>query len=146
MVGCRDDWRTDMAYQPSIRPQQRSRPEPSQSIPLGAAPRLFDRDDADELPNPVPVTAASIARGAWHYLERCACCHGKSGKGDGPVSRSFPPAPDLAYATIKARSDGFIYATVTLGGRAMPPLGAGLSERDRWDLVNYVRVLQGAKP
>jgi mono/diheme cytochrome c family protein len=132
-----------MAYQPAIGPQQQPRPEPSRSIPLDAAPHLLDRDDAEDLPNPVPLTLASTARAEWHYQERCACCHGESGHGGGPVSRSFPQAPDLAYATIKARSDGYIYATITLGGRAMPPLGSGLSERDRWDLVNYVRVLQG---
>ena len=59
------------------------------------------------------------------------------------MSRFFPQAPDLAYATVKARSDGFIWGTITYGGKAMPPQREGLSATDRWDLVNHVRAIQG---
>jgi mono/diheme cytochrome c family protein len=141
VVGCDNDWRTDMWYQPAIRPQAHPRPEPEHSVPLGIGIHIEDRDEADDLHNPAPRTSASVERGRWLFEQRCAACHGR-GHGGGPVSKFFPPAPDLAYATVKARSDGFIFATITLGGRAMPPQGAGLTERDRWDLVNYVRQVQ----
>ncbi|OYV93717.1 MAG: hypothetical protein B7Z68_08365, partial [Acidobacteria bacterium 21-70-11] len=68
------------------------------------------------------------------------------GHGGGPVSKFFPPAPNLAYVTIRARSDGYIYGTITFGGRAMPSQAEGLSERDRWNLVNFVRHVQGVAP
>jgi mono/diheme cytochrome c family protein len=64
------------------------------------------------------------------------------GHGQGPVGRYFPPAPDLALDTIKAKSDGYIYGTIAMGGRAMPPMGDGLDERDRWDLVHFIRRIQ----
>ncbi len=141
-AGCRNDWRTDMWYQPSLRPEDAPRPAPEHSVPLTAGRALVDRDDAETLTNPEPVTPASVEHGRSLFAERCACCHGPAGHGGGPVSKFFPPAPDLAYATIKARSDGYIYGTITFGGRAMPPQAEGLSAADRWDLVNFVRRLQ----
>ncbi|HEY6105353.1 MAG TPA: cytochrome c, partial [Anaeromyxobacteraceae bacterium] len=63
-----------------------------------------------------------------------------------PVSKFFPPAPDLAYVTVQNRSDGFIWGTVSYGGKAMPPQREGLSATDRWNLVNWVRAIQGRVP
>ncbi len=142
-AGCSNDWRTDMWYQPSIRPEDAPRPQPERSVPLGAGPRYDSRDDTGDLPNPVTPTATSLAHGRAIFLARCAPCHGAAGHGGGPVSRFFPPAPDLAYATVQARSDGFIWGTISYGGKAMPPAREGLSPADRWDVVNYVRVIQG---
>ncbi|MBZ5590274.1 MAG: cytochrome c [Acidobacteriia bacterium] len=140
--GCSNDWRTDMWYQPSVRPEDAPRPAPEHSVPLWAGRLLADRDDADTLARPSPATAASVAHGMALFAERCAACHGPEGHGGGPVSKFFPPAPDLAYSTIRARSDGFIYGTITFGGRAMPAQAEGLTPRDRWDLVDFVRDVQ----
>ena len=146
LAGCKNEWRTDMWYQPSHGPQTIPGAEPEHAVPLGARPLLLDIDDAEELKNPVPATALSVDHGKRIYLERCACCHGKDGHGGGPVSRFFPPAPDLAYKAIKERTDGRLFGTVSIGGRAMPAQGEGLSTEDRWDVVNYVRVTQAAAP
>ncbi len=140
---CSNDWRTDMWYQPSLRPEDAPRPQPDRSVPLGAVPHYESRDDTEALANPVAPDARSLARGQALFLARCAPCHGPQGHGGGPVSRYFPPAPDLAYATVQARSDGFIWGTISYGGKAMPPAREGLSVRDRWDLVNHVRFIQG---
>jgi mono/diheme cytochrome c family protein len=144
--GCRDDWRTDLWYSPSHRPQTIPRPEPAHAVSLGALPAMIDIDDTEDIKNPVKSTPASVDHGKRLYAERCACCHGKDGHGGGPVSKFFPPAPDLAYKAIKERTDGRLFGTVSLGGRAMPAQGEGLSAEDRWDLVNYVRVVQAAAP
>jgi len=143
---CSNDWRTDMWYQQSVRPEDAPRPQPEHSIPLGSPAPIADRDEADDLKNPVKADEASVQRGRALFAERCACCHGPSGHGGGPVSKLFPPAPDLAYQTVVARSDGFIYGTITLGGRAMPSQREGLSLKDRWDLVNTVRSIQKERP
>jgi len=141
-AACSRDWRTDMWYQPSLRPEDAPRPQPEDSVPLGAEPRYADRDEAEDLSNPVPPTPASLARGRAIFLSRCAPCHGTDGHGGGPVSRFFPPAPDLAYVAVKQRSDGYIWGTITYGGRAMPSQREGLSANARWDLVNHVRAIQ----
>jgi mono/diheme cytochrome c family protein len=135
-----------MWYQPSLRPEDAPRPQPEHSVPLGAAPRYESRDDTEDLRSPVPPTTDSLARGQALFLARCAPCHGPDGHGGGPVSKFFPPAPDLAYVTVQNRSDGFIWGTVTYGGKAMPPQREGLSAADRWNLVNWVRAIQGKVP
>ena len=141
-AACSNEWRTDMWYQPSLRPEDAPRAAPEHSVPLGALRQPVDRDDADTLAAPGPATAASVAHGKALFADRCSSCHGPEGHGGGPVSKFFPPAPDLAYATIRARSDGFIYGTITFGGRAMPAQAEGLTPRDRWDLVAFVRDIQ----
>jgi mono/diheme cytochrome c family protein len=147
LVGaCSNDWRTDMWYQPSVRPEDAPRPQPEHSVPLGAAPRYESRDDTEDLENPVPPTKESLARGQELFLARCAPCHGADGHGGGPVSRFFPPAPDLAYVTVRNRSDGFLWGTITYGGKAMPPQREGLTATDRWSLVDWVRAIQGRAP
>ena len=146
VAACSNDWRTDMWYQPSVRPEQDPRPQPERSVPLGAGPRYVDRDDTTDLRNPVPATPQSLAHGTMLFVARCAPCHGPEGHGGGPVSKFFPQAPDLAYATVKARSDGYIWGTISYGGKAMPPAREGLTDRDRWDLVNHVRAIQGRVP
>lgn len=143
---CSNDWRTDMWYQPSIRPEDAPRPQPEHAVPLGAGPRYESRDDTEDLPNPVPPTPASLERGQALFLARCQPCHGSDGHGHGPVSRFFPEAPDLAYVTVQKRSDGFLWGTISYGGKAMPPQREGLSEADRWNLVNWVRAIQGRVP
>jgi mono/diheme cytochrome c family protein len=142
LAGCRNDWRTDMWYQQSHRAQSAPRPAPPESVSLFAPPPLVDLDDAEELKNPIAPSPPSLAHGRWLFGERCACCHGAAGHGGGPVSKFFPPAPDLSYVTIRQRSDGRLFGSITLGGRAMPPAAEGLTNEDRWDLVNYVRALQ----
>lgn len=146
LCACSNDWRTDMWYQPSLRPEDAPRPEPERSVPLGAGPRYESRDDTEDLTNPVPLTRESAARGKALFLARCSQCHGPEGHGGGPVSRFFPPAPDLAYATVRQRSDGYIWGTIGYGGRAMPPAREGLTDRERWDLVDFVRTIQGRVP
>ncbi len=143
LAGCSNDWRTDMWYQPSVRPEDAPRPQPEHSVPLGAGPRYESRDETEDLVNPVPPTRESLEHGKALFLARCAPCHGEAGHGGGPVSKFFPPAPDLAYVKVVERSDGFIWGTITYGGKAMPSQREGLSVSDRWDLVNHVRVVQG---
>jgi mono/diheme cytochrome c family protein len=146
LTACARDWRTDMWYQPARQARETPRPEPAGSVPLYARPQLDDRDDAVPLRSPFPDDDASADRGRALFLDRCTGCHNVDGHGNGPVGRSFPPAPDLALDTIRSKSDGYIYGTIALGGRAMPPMGEGLDERDRWDLVHFVRRVQGETP
>ncbi len=143
---CSNDWRTDMWYQPSIRPEDAPRPQPEHAVPLGAPPHYESRDDTEDLQNPVPPTQASLARGQALFLVRCQACHGPDGHGGGPVSKFFPEAPDLAYVTVQKRSDGFLWGTISYGGKAMPAQREGLPDADRWNLVNWVRAIQGRVP
>ncbi len=135
-------WPADMDQQQAVQPLAEARQPPAGSIPLRGVETLEDRDDVADLQSPVPLDTAAAARGAETFAVHCVACHGAAGRGDGPVSEKFPQAPNLRHYTICRRTDGFIYGTVTAGGRAMPTLREGTTSQNRWDLVAYVRALQ----
>lgn len=43
--------------------------------------------------NPVPLSAAALASARVIYMDKCANCHGQTGKGDGPDAASYYPRP-----------------------------------------------------
>lgn len=95
--------------------------------------------------NPVPRDAASLARGGKIYGTYCLVCHGVQGLGDGTVSGRLGYVPNLTLDLTRARSDGYLYAMIRHGRGLMPRYGDKIRDpRDRWNVVNYVRSLQGA--
>lgn len=135
-------WPASMEQQPAVRPLAEARPVPDGALPLGGVETLVDRDDDEDLPPPRSLDAAAEERGRALFGRHCTPCHGPEGKGDGPVSAKFPPAPNIRYASICKRTDGFLYGTLTAGGKAMPTMREGTTSRERWDLVAFVRSLQ----
>lgn len=104
--------------------------------------------------------AVEVARGRMLYASRCAVCHGAEGDGRGPVAASIDPPPrDFTKGQFRVRStrpgdppsDDDLFQTLTRGlaGTAMPGW-AGLSEADRWALVDVVKSFSprfaGQKP
>jgi len=73
----------------------------------------------------------------------CATCHGASGKGDGPAAAALPaPKPaDWTSAKVQAESDGELFWKISTGRGAMPPW-KHLPDKDRWEIVNYIRTLK----
>ena len=94
------------------------------------------------LPNPTPVSDSSLANGRRHYQINCAVCHGRAGAGDGPVTTFGLPAPSLLTDITKNRSDGYMYGIIR-NGRGLMPTYNRIEDMDRWDVVNYLRGLQG---
>lgn len=143
LVGsCNGKWPASMDEQPALRPFMAPRPAPLGSVPVGGVETVEDREDVSDVENPYAHDPGAPDRGARLFRTHCAICHGSEGRGGGKISTKFPPAPDLRYETICRRSDGFLYGTITAGGRAMPPMREGLSSRDRWALVTHVRHLE----
>lgn len=136
-------WSKDMFRQPSVKPQEGPRMAPSESIPRKRQEPPMDRVEAGKkLHNPLKATAASIENGKRLFEIYCAPCHGVDAKGSGPVAGKFVPPPDLTLEVFRKRPDGFIYETIKDGGPIMPPQGEALSSEERWEIVNYLRVLQ----
>jgi mono/diheme cytochrome c family protein len=72
----------------------------------------------------------------------CVPCHGASGKGDGPAAAALPTKPaDWTSAKVQAETDGELFWKISNGRGPMPPWKS-LPEKDRWEVVNYIRTLK----
>ena len=97
------------------------------------------------LKNPLPATAQNIAAGKKLYEENCASCHGAKGQGDGEAGKELSPPPaNLAFTLRRPiATDGFLMWTISEGGEklktAMPAFRDVLNERQRWQLILYLR-------
>jgi S-disulfanyl-L-cysteine oxidoreductase SoxD len=136
-------WSTDMSKQPSIKPQRAPRVPPPDTVPIQGKGIAIDRVEAGKkLQNPVKPTPVSIENGKQLFNIYCVPCHGSEAKGDGPVSKKFTTPSNLTSAESRNRADGYIFATIRQGGTSMPSQADGLSPRETWDVVNYLRSLQ----
>ena len=98
--------------------------------------------EADRKANPVRAEASSIEVGKKVYLSKCVACHGRAGKGDGPTAPRLKVHPgDLSNPKMWQQSDGELFWKITEGKTPMPSYRSGLSEKERWTVVNYVRTL-----
>ena len=152
-------WFTDFREQPKPDPWESPsdtiamRGNPQNSVPVygtlapgyafSHAPMIATLDSMASIQNPVPADARSLHNGRMYYQINCAVCHGEAGKGDGPILTAkaiFPPP--LMGASAEGKTDGYIWAIIRNGRGAMPSYNR-IEEMDRWDVVNYVRGLQG---
>jgi len=98
--------------------------------------------------NPVPFTEESVSRGKSLFMTQCAMCHGKTGNGKGElavVMHASPPDftnPD----TLSKRTDGELFTMINTGSSQMPGEAKRLKENQTWDLVNFLRALEGKQP
>jgi len=93
---------------------------------------------AKEMKNPFEGQQPAAARAA--YQLRCAACHGPNGEGTGNI-------PGLATGKAQSASDGELFWYITKGdlNNGMPPWQS-LPEQQRWEIINYIRVLGSMKP
>lgn len=115
--------------------------------PFTALDVLYEAEVVMGLMNPVAPSEASLDRGEELFLRFCAPCHGPDGAGD---TGYILPAGYLLYALTSDRAkgftDGYIYGMIRAGRGNMPAYGHRISHFDRWNIVNYLRVLQGVVP
>ena len=99
--------------------------------------------EAKTIKNPAEATPESIANGKQIYTSQCAMCHGVSGDGKGDLAIRFKYAmADFRTAAAQsARTDGEWFHVLTHGHGKMSGEGDRLSQKVRWDLVNYLRSL-----
>jgi copper transport protein len=109
-------------------------------LTLGALGALSSEEAL--IPNPIPRTADSIARGQALYQQHCTVCHGVSGRGDGPLAASLNPRPADLRVHVSQHTEGQLWLWISDGvpGSAMPAFRDTLSDEDRWHLVNYLRA------
>ena len=153
------EWFTDFKRQPSLWTWEPvkdsltpSRGNPQFSVPVtGMAVAGFQVsysvmpatiDSMAGLRNPTPISQASLANGRKYYQINCAVCHGDSGMGDGPASKLGVPGISLMTDMTRGRTDGYLFGMIR-NGRGLMPSYNRIEDPDRWDVVNYIRGLQG---
>ena len=127
---------------------------PEGTVPLGYPMTTSEMTvaEAEAIPNPTPVTLAGLENGKKRFETFCSPCHGVGGLGDGPVAGPpfgkgpfvgvLPIAGPVGSQILKNFSDGHIYMVISQGIRRMPSYKR-IPMSDRWDIVNYVRYLNG---
>ena len=108
--------------------------------------RGFDRTSG--LASPLAITDEHVAAGRATFQERCLPCHGPRGRGDGPAGAALDPRPADLFLHVPQHTDGELFYFISRGipGSAMPAWRTTLSETERWQLVQYLRVLSAGRP
>lgn len=107
-----------------------------------------DGTSGGPLVNPIPDTVTSVSTGERLYQANCARCHGVDALGGGPdaATTTFPPS-NLRSGHLLQHSDADIYSWISNGIQGgMPAWASQLSETERWNLVNYLRAIDGRGP
>jgi mono/diheme cytochrome c family protein len=138
------DFVSFMEDQPSIGYQEPPRRLLAEEAMPVSQPAYFDVPA--NLQNPVPADEVSLQRGEILFSLNCSVCHGRKGQGDGPVVESWQadarrPA-NLTAERFNQYPDNLLYGVITQGLGGMPPLRENMTERQTWDVINYVHTLQ----
>ncbi len=130
-----------MRVQPKLLPYEALVPVMPQGtvpvFPVGAQPLPAGR-------NPLADTERTRRIGQAYYNNYCTFCHGKTGRGDGPVGQSYVPVPtDLTAPAVQDLSDSDLYRSMLTGVGHAPVLDYVVDPNAAWYLVGYVRSLRG---
>ena len=92
---------------------------------------------SNQLKNPYAGQPSAAAAGARVYATNCGSCHGVKGRGTGNI-------PQLSEGPTQSASDGEVFWFITNGAvdNGMPSW-ASLPERQRWQIVTYLKSLKG---
>ena len=151
-------WFTDFKETPQVSTWESAsdtvpfRGQPQVSVPIGGthaagfqvsyAPMPGTVDSMSGIANPVAADARSLDNGRKYYQVNCAVCHGDLGQGNGPATKYGFPGINIIGPATQGRTDGYIWG-IMRNGRGLMPSYNRIPEQERWDVVNYVRGLQG---
>ena len=149
------EYMPDMAYGPRVAAQHEDPLRPGYSVmrnpvegtvPAGYTPYRYGPADSliaqQELQNPFPRTAQTLARGQRVYMNTCVVCHGPEGDGHGYIVPPFPMPPTLHSDKVRGWTDGRIFHVITVGQNLMPAYASQILPEDRWAVIGYVRALE----
>jgi len=100
-------------------------------------------DDAKKVKNPFPPTPETLTDAEQLFTDNCVLCHGEKGLGDGPGAKTIKvkPANFTDAKMMAAETDGSLFWKMSTGRGPMPSWKDTLSDKERWELVGYIRKL-----
>jgi mono/diheme cytochrome c family protein len=108
---------------------------------------LVRRSSREGIPPPPSNSQESIAEGDKLYAIDCSMCHGSDGRTPSDSGRwMYPRASDLTSPLVQRYADRELFWIVKNGIRlsGMPAFGRVESDEHIWNLVNYLRTMQGS--
>jgi mono/diheme cytochrome c family protein len=99
-------------------------------------------EQAKQVTNPLTGSDGLVQSIRPLYLDKCASCHGDTGKGDGHDASLYDPAPTnfTDGARMSAITDGELFYKLSEGHKPMPSFRNRLTEEQRWRLVLLLRT------
>jgi len=78
------------------------------------------------------------------YDDKCAGCHGPSGKGDGPAGQALTPHPPDFSTSLKGKDDAYLTKIIKEGGEAVKkspsmPANSDLTDAQVKALIEYIK-------
>jgi mono/diheme cytochrome c family protein len=100
-------------------------------------------DDAKKVKNPIPPTPETLADAEQLFSDNCVLCHGEKGLGDGPGAKTIKVKPaNFTDPKLQAsETDGGLFWKMSNGRGPMPSWKDTLTDKERWELVGYIRKL-----
>lgn len=130
--------------------QQTQKTEPSAQVPAEQqAPHQFVISPEEKArKNPEKFTEESVDKGKSLFVTQCAMCHGNTGdgKGDLAVVMHVSPPDFTKPETLANRTDGELFTIINTGSGAMPAEAKRLKEFQTWNIINFLRTLEGKTP
>jgi hypothetical protein len=98
-------------------------------------------EEAKQRQNPLVHSDEVLTSVSPLYLDKCANCHGATGKGDGHDASLYDPAPTnfTDPKNMDGVTDGELFYKISHGRKPMPSFQKRLSEEQRWQLVLLIR-------
>ncbi len=127
----------------------KARPTPTVVMENGKIKQQWQAPaEAASSANPVKGRADAAQIGRELYLQRCADCHGREGKGNGYLSaqlkrdgKTVTPT-NLTSQMVQANTDGELFWKITNGRSPMPANRVRFDDEQRWYIVTYLRTLK----
>jgi mono/diheme cytochrome c family protein len=118
------------------------------TIPRGAIPYEYENNEQayllakKQLTNPLPKNEENLAAGKALYTIYCTSCHGKKGDGYGTLveREKFLGVPNFKDRDI---TEGSIYHVIMHGRNLMGSHASQLTQKERWQVTDYVQKLRG---
>ncbi|MCB2217869.1 MAG: cytochrome c [Desulfobulbaceae bacterium] len=98
-------------------------------------------EDAAKRKNPAPVSTESVQHGEALFTELCASCHGIKGAGFSKEKTGLRVDTPNLPSNLQTHSDGDFHWKIVNGNDDMPSFEDHLSEKEIWNIINYIRSL-----
>ncbi len=128
-------------------PQQTQKTGPSAKT-LAIPPTFNITPQQKARKNPIAFTDAAVEQGKKLYESQCAMCHGVKGNGRGDLASALKISPtDFTKPGVLARrTDGELFTIIGTGTGVMPAQKHRLRDSQRWEIVDFLRSLEGKTP